>query len=141
MDEVKKEFKQFRGCFIALGVILLIGIFGGITQLTLPKLGNFAPLAGLGGMLVGILFWIGLARGVRWAKIIAGILLTLIGSAVTAFILFDFATSLIKGKSIIHNSAISASNYGQSAFIILATGIAVIFGGLVLIGWIKLDKK
>lgn len=140
MDDIKKEFKQFRGCFIFLGVILVLAIGGVIIALLEPKIGDYAPLAGLGGMLLAILVWIGLAKNARWAKVIAGILLSIIGLGLSVFILFDFITSFIKGESLLRNDAISASNYGQSAFIILAVGITLIAGGLYLIGWIKLDK-
>ena len=128
-----------RGCLIFLGIILLIAIFGGVSQLTLAKLGNWAPVAGLGAMLLGILFWVSLAKGARWAKIIAGILLLLLGIGVSGFIIFDFISSLIKGESILKTSAISGFNYGQSAFIILATGVALFTGGLLLLGWKKLE--
>ena len=134
MDSIKEEMKQFRGCFIVLGVILLIALFGGVTQLTLPYLGDLAPVAGVGAMLIGILVWIGLARNARWAKVIAGVLLSILGLGVSVFIVYDFVTSLIKGESLLKTDAVSAFGYGQSVFIILAVGVAMLGGGLYLIG-------
>lgn len=135
MDDIKKEFKQFRGCFVVLGVILVLAVGGGIGMLAEPLLGNLSGLASLGGMLIAILVWIGLAKGARWAKITAGVLLSIIGVGVALFILFDFATSLIKGHGLFSGSAGSA--YGQTVFIILFVGIAMLGGGLYLIGWLK----
>jgi len=86
-------------------------------------------------MLIAILVWVGLAKGARWAKIIAGILLSIMWVGVALFILFDFATSLIKGHDLFSGSAGSA--YGQAVFIILFVGIAMLGGGLYLIGWLK----
>ena len=141
MDDIKKEFKQFRGCFIFLGVLLVIAIFGGLTALLEPKIGDYAPLAGLGGALLAILVWIGLAKNARWAKVIAGIPMAIGGLGISVFILWDFVTSFIKGESLLKTDAIAASSYGQSVFIILATGIALIGVGIYLIGWWKWDKK
>jgi len=42
------EFNQFQGCFVVLGVILVLAIGGGIGMLTEPVLGNLSGLAGLG---------------------------------------------------------------------------------------------
>jgi len=81
MTSLQKDLKEYRGCFIFLGILLLIGIFGGVVQLTLSTLGNFAFLAGIVAMVIGIMVWIGLAKGARWAKIIAGIPLSIIGLA------------------------------------------------------------
>jgi hypothetical protein len=134
MTSLKKDLKEYRGCFIFLGVLLLLGIFGGVIELTLSTLGNFSFLAGIAAVLLGIAVWIGLAKGRRWAKIIAGIPVTIIGVALTIFIIYDFVTSILKGHSILKTSAISGGNYGQSAFIILAVGIALIVGGVMLIG-------
>lgn len=133
MTSLKKDLKEYRGCFIFLGILLLIGIFGGVVQLTLSSLGNFAFLAGIIAVLLGILVWIGLAKGARWAKVAAGIPLSLIGLAFTIFIIYDFVTSLIKGQSILKTPAVSAGAYGQSAFIFLAIGIALLGGGIMLI--------
>lgn len=137
MESIEKEMKQYRGCFIVLGVILLIALFGGVIQLTLPYLGEFSFLAGLAALSLGILVWIGLARKARWARVIAGAVLSIAGLGVSVFILYDFVTSLIKGESLLKTDAVSASGYGQSAFIILAVGVAMLGGGLYLIGWWK----
>jgi hypothetical protein len=134
LTSLKEDLKEYRGCFIFLGILLLIGIFGGVVQLTLPTLGSFAFLAGFIAVLIGIMVWIGLAKGARWAKVIAGIFLSIIGLGISAFIMYDFITSLIKGQSILKTSAVSASAYGQSAFIILAIGVALLAGGLLLLG-------
>jgi hypothetical protein len=134
MTSLKKDLKEYRGCFIFLGILLLIGIFGGVVQLTLSTLGNFAFLAGIVAVLIGIMVWIGLAKGARWAKVIAGIPLSIIGIALTIFIIYDFVTSLIKGQSILKTPAVSAGAYGQSAFIFLAVGVALLGGGIMLIG-------
>lgn len=137
MEAIEKEMKQFRGCFIVLGVILLIALFGGVTQLTMPYLGTFSFLAGLGALAVGIMVWIGLARKARWAKVVAGAVLSIAGLGASVFILYDFVTSLVKGESLLKTDAVSASGYGQSAFIILMVGLAMLGGGLYLIGWWK----
>jgi glucan phosphoethanolaminetransferase (alkaline phosphatase superfamily) len=134
MTSLQKDLKEYRGCFIFLGILLLIGIFGGVVQLTLSTLGNFAFLAGIVALVIGIIVWIGLAKGARWAKIIAGIPLSIIGLALTIFITYDFVTSLIKGQSILNTPAVSAGAYGQSAFIFLAVGVALLGGGIMLIG-------
>ena len=114
-----------------------MGIFGGVVQLTLSTLGGFAILAGIIAVLIAIMFWIDLAKGARWAMIVAGILLSIIVLASTIFIIYDFVTSLIKWQSILKTSAIDAGNYGMSAFIILAIGIGMFGGGLFLLGWKK----
>jgi len=137
VEAIEKEFKQFRGCFIVLGVILLVALFGGVTQLTMPYLGEFAFLAGLGALAVGIMVWIGLARKARWAKVIAGAVLSIAGLGASVFILYDFVTSLVKGESPLKTGAVSAAGYGQSAFIILMVGVAMLGAGLYLIGWWK----
>ena len=49
MDDIKKEFKQFRGCFVVLGVILVLAVGGGIGMLAEPLLGNLSGLASMGG--------------------------------------------------------------------------------------------
>jgi hypothetical protein len=132
-----KKNKELRGCFIFLGVVLCIAAFGGITQLTLPYFGNLSFLAGLGALLIVILLWIGLAKGARWARLVMGILLLILGLAVSVFIIYDFITSLIKGQSILRTEAISAGNYGQSAFIVLAVGVAMLGGGVMLLQSLK----
>ena len=134
MDSFKKEMQQYRGCFIFLGVILLIALFGGTMQLTQPYLGDWSPVAGLAAMAIGILVWIGLARGARWAKVAAGIPVSIAGLGVSVFIVYDFGTSLIKGHSLLRTPAVGAYAYGQSVFIILAIGIAMLAGGLYLVG-------
>lgn len=139
MDELNRQFKEFRGCFIFLGVCIVLGIFGGTVALLEPKIGGYAALAGLAGALVAILVWIGLAKNARWAKVIAGTLLLIAGLGLTGFLIFDFATSLIKGESMLKTSAVSASGYGQSMFIMVAIGIAMVSGGLMLVGWLKTD--
>jgi hypothetical protein len=139
MESLNRDLKEYRGCFVFLGILLLLGIFGGVVQLTLSTLGDFAFLAGIVAVLIGIMVWIGLARGARWAKAIAGILMSIIGLALTIFILYDFVTSLIKGQSILKISAVSAGAYGQSAFIMFAVGVALLGGGGMLLG--SLNKK
>jgi hypothetical protein len=134
VDALKKEMQPYRGCFIVLGVILLIALFGGVTQLTIPYLGDWSAVAGFAATGLGILMWIGLARGARWAKIAAGIPLSIAGLGVSGFILYDFGTSLIKGQSLLRTPAVGAAAYGQSVFIILAIGIAMLGGGLYLTG-------
>lgn len=139
MDELKRQFKEFRGCFIFLGVCIVLGIFGGTTALLEPRIGGSAALVGLAGALVAVLVWIGLAKNARWAKVIAGSILLLAGLGLTGFLIFDFVTSLVKGESLLKTPAVSASGYGQSMFIMVATGIAMVGGGLMLVGWLKTD--
>jgi hypothetical protein len=137
MDVLKKEFKPYRGCFIFLGVIILIGIFFGIIGILEPIIGGFSVLPALAVASFAIFFWVSLAKGVRWAKTVAGILLLIIGLGLTAFILYDFVTSLIKGQSLLKTSAIDAGNYGTSVFIILIFSLGIFGGGLLLLGWKK----
>lgn len=66
----------------------------------------------------------------------AGILFVIIGMGVMLFIMYDFITSLIKGRSQA-SKGLTASNYGPLAFIILALGFALEGGGLMLLGVIK----
>lgn len=137
MDALKKELKPMRGCFIFIGVILLIGAFGGIFSALEPRLGGWAVLPALTVVASLILFWVSLAKGARWAKMIAGILLVLIGVGITVFIIYDFITSLIKGESLLRTDAISPGNYGTSAFIIFMFGLGAVGIGLLLLGWKK----
>lgn len=134
MDSLKKDLREYRGCFIVLGVILLFGLFGVITVNGEPYLGDYSPVAGFAALAIGILLWIGLARGARWAKVVAGTLVLALGVAGTIFILYDFVTSLIKGQSLLRTPAVGASAYGQSVFIFFMIGLALILGGLYLIG-------
>jgi len=137
MDVLKKEFKPYRGCFIFLGVIFLIGIFFGISFALDPVMGWYAVFPALAVVAFAIFFWVSLAKGVRWAKTIAGILLLIIGLGLSAFIIYDFVISLLKGQSLLKTSAINAGNYGISVFIILIFGLGIFGGGLFLLGWKK----
>ena len=137
MDAIKKEFKPYRGCFIFLGIILLIAIFGGIITLLDPILDGYAVLPALAAVAFAVFFWVSLAKGLRWAKTVAGILLLIIGLGVSAFITYDFITSFVKGQSLLKTPAIDAGNYGQSVFIVLMVGLGIFGGGLLLLGWKK----
>ena len=134
MDSLKKDLREYRGCFIALGVILLFGLFMVIAVNGEPYLGDYSPVAAFAALAIGVLMWIGLARGARWAKVVAGTLLLIVGAGATIFILYDFVTSLIEGQSLLRTPAVAAFAYGQSVFIFLMIGLALILGGLYLIG-------
>jgi hypothetical protein len=137
MDAIKKEFRPYRGCIIFLGVVILIGIFGGIISFLDPFIGAYSLLPALAVVAFAIFFWVSLGKGIRWAKTVAGILLLIIGLGISAFIIYDFVTSLLKGQSILKTSAIDAGNYGTSVFIILMIGLGIFGGGLLLLGWKK----
>jgi hypothetical protein len=137
MDVIKEELRPYRGCFIFLGVVLLIGIFGGTISFLDPYIGAYSLLPALAVVAFAIFFWVSLGKGTRWAKTIAGILLLIIGLGVTAFIIYDFVTALLKGQSILRTPAIDPGNYGTSAFIILMFGLGIFGGGLLLLGWKK----
>lgn len=137
MDELKKQLKEFRGCFIFLGVILLILIFFGTVHALDPIIGWYSVFPAVAAVAFAIFFWVSLTKGVGWAKIIAGIVCVIIGLGITAFIIFDFVTSMIKGSSLLKTEAITGGNYGQSAFIIFMLGMGIFGGGLFLLGWKK----
>jgi hypothetical protein len=136
MDQLKKEFAEFRGCFVFIGIVLVIAIGGGIGALTQPLIGDLSVVAALGGIAIAVLIWIGLAKGARWAKMIAGILLIIIGLGVSLFILFDFGSYLITGHKML--SGPGGDSYGQSVFLFLMIGVGLLGGGLVLVGLIKI---
>lgn len=137
MDNLKKDLSEYRGCFIFLGVIIVLAIGGGIGALTQPLIGDYSMLAALGGIAIAVLIWIGLAKRARWAKLIAGILLIIIGFGISLFILFDFGSYLFKGTSLLSGSG--GGSYGQSVFIFLMIGLSILGGGLVLVGIIKIN--
>jgi hypothetical protein len=137
MDEIKKDLAPYRGCFIFFGVCLVLAIGGGIGALTQPLIGDYSMLAALGGIVIAVLIWIGLAKGARWAKMIAGILLIIIGLGISLLILFDFGAFLFTGTKVITHSV--GGSYGQSVFLFLMIGLGILGGGLVLVGLIKIN--
>ena len=90
-----------------------------------PKIGEGnAALLGLGIILFIILISIGTAKGVRLAKVIAGILLVIIGLGLTGFILYDFVRSLFTGENIM-GRGLTAGNFGTQAFLLAALGFGI----------------
>lgn len=137
MDDLKGELKQHKGTYITCGILALLSMFGGIMAVLGPKIGeNKAALLGLGIIVIIILTSIGAAKGVRVAKVIAGILLLVIGLGLTGFILYDFVSSLITGESIM-GRGLTAGNYGTQSFLLAAAGFGIFGLGLFLIGVIK----
>lgn len=137
MDDLKDEFRQHKGTYITCGVLALLSMFGGIMAILGPKIGeDKAALLGLGVIVFIILIGIGVAKGARLAKVIAGILLVVIGLGATGFILFDFLTSLLKGGSIM-NRGLTAENYGTQTFILAMSGFGIFGLGLFLLGVLK----
>ena len=137
MDDLKSEFKQHKGTNITCGVLALLSMFGGIMAVLGPKIGdNNAALLGLGVIVFIILTSIAAAKGIRLAKVIAGILLIIIGLGLTGFILYDFVSSLFTGESIM-GRGLDAGNYGTQAFLLAAFGFGIFGVGLFLIGVIK----
>lgn len=137
MDDLKQEYEQHKGTFITCGVLILLSIFGMSMAILGPKIGEGkAAQIGLGVILFIILIWIGTAKGVHLAKVIAGILLIIIGLGATGFILFDFVRSLFTGENVM-GRGLTAGNYGTQAFLLAAFGFGIFGLGLFLIGVIK----
>jgi hypothetical protein len=133
--DIRKEFQQFRGCFIILAAILVLAVGGGIGTLLKPILGKYSLLAGLAGIILCVLVWIGIAKGAKWAEVIIEVILLMAGAGVSLSIMIDFATSLASGHGLLSGSGGGAN--GQAVLIIFAAGIALMAGGLHLIGWLK----
>ena len=129
-------FEGKRGYAIGCGVVLLLMIFGGITAVLTPIIGDYAPLIGLATVVLLTLIFIGIMKNNIIAKIIGGILLIIIGLGISIFIIYDFIQSIIKGQSLLSKGTWSTT-YGVWVFIILATGLTMVGGGLMLMGVIK----
>ena len=96
--------------------------------------------SGLGVIVFIILTSIAAAKGIRLAKVIAGILLIIIGLGVTGFILYDFVSSLFTGESIM-GRGLTAGNYGTQSFLLAVFGFGMFGLGLFLIGVIKIKRR
>lgn len=134
-----EELKQYRGCSLVLLGLVIMGLFGaGGEFLVKPNLGEqyLGPVA-FTGLVLAFLVPISLSRGARWAKIFTGILLLILGVALAGFILYDFATSFIKGQSLLSGSG--GGTYGQVVFIIFAVGVALIGMGVFFLRGMKLE--
>lgn len=137
MDDLKSEYEQHKGTFITCGVLALLSIFGMSMAILGPKIGeDKAALLGLGVIVFIVLVWIGVAKGARLAKVIAGILLMVIGLGLTGFILYDFVSFLFTGESII-GRGLTAGNYGTQSFLLAAFGFGIFGLGLFFIGVLK----
>jgi hypothetical protein len=137
MDDLKSEFKQHKGTYITCGVLALLSIFGMSMAILGPKIGeDKAALVGLGVIVSIVLIGIGAAKGARLAKVIAGILLVVIGLGVTGFILYDFVGSLFTGENIM-GRGLTAGNYGTQAFLLAALGFGIFGLGLFFLGILK----
>lgn len=134
-----EELKQYRGCSLVLLGLVIMGLFGAAGELLVkPNLGEqyIGPVI-IAGLVLAFLVPISLSRGARWAKIFTGILLFILGVALTGFILFDFGTSLIKGQSLLSGSG--GTSYGQAVFIIFMVGVALIGTGVFFLRGMKLE--
>lgn len=134
-----EELKQYRGCSLVLLGLVLLGLFGAASELLVkPNLGEqyIGPMM-ITGMLLAFLVPFSLSRGARWAKIFTGILLLILGVALTIFILYDFASSFIGGQGVFTGS--SGGTYGQVVFIIFMVGLALIGGGVFFLRGMKLE--
>ena len=83
-----EELKQYRGCSLVLLGLVLLGLFGAASELLVkPNLGEqyLGPMM-ITGMLLAFLVPFSLSRGARWAKIFTGILLLILGVALTMFL-------------------------------------------------------
>jgi hypothetical protein len=137
MIDLKSEYEQHKGTYITCGVLALLSVFGMSMAILGPMIGeNKAALLGLGVIVFIVLTWIGVAKGARMAKVIAGILLMIIGLGLTGFILYEFVTSLFKGESMM-GRGLTAENYGTQSFILAAVGFGIFGLGLFLVGIIK----
>jgi hypothetical protein len=137
MGDLKSEYEQHKGTYLTCGVLALLSMFGMSMAILGPKIGgNKAALLGLGVIVFIVLISIGVAKGARLAKVIAGILLVIIGLGVTGFILFDFVTSFFIGESIM-GRGLTAENYGTQTFILAVIGFGLFGLGLFLIGILK----
>ena len=136
IDMLNDGLKNNRASAISCSVLLVLALVGGITALLIPRIGDTAPLVGFGAGAILTLMVIGVLKKNRIAKAIAGVLLMAIGLVMTIFILFDFATSLIKGESLMSGNQ-TAGNYGVTVFIIFMFGIGFFGMGLILLGLMK----
>ena len=139
MDDLKGEFKQHKGTYITCGVLALLSMFGGIMAVLGPKIGdNNAALLGLGVIVFIILTSIAAAKGIRLAKVLAGILLIVIGLGATGFILYDFVGSLFTGESIMGRGLTPAIT-ARSLFFL--PRLALAFSGWDYFNWVIKVKR
>lgn len=139
MEDLREEYEKNKGMYLGCSVLALLSIFGGVLAVLGPKIGEGkAALLGLGLMIFVVLTVIGTVRGVRIAKIIAGIILTPIGLGIMGFIGYDFIRSLVTGESIM-GRGLTGTNFGMQTFLLMATGFGIFGGGLLLLGVIKTD--
>lgn len=134
-----EELKQYRGCSLVLLGLVIMGLFGAAGEfLVKPNLGEqyIGPVM-IAGLALAFVIPFSLSRGARWAKIFTGILLLILGVALAGFILYDFATSFIKGQSLLSGSG--GGTYGQVVFIIFMVGVALIGMGVFFLRGMKLE--
>jgi glucan phosphoethanolaminetransferase (alkaline phosphatase superfamily) len=137
LDELKREFKQNKGPLITCGIIFLFALLGGTIAILGPRIGEGnAALLGFGAVILIILISLGVYKGNKLAKSLAGILLMIIGFSLTVISLYDFVSSQVMGNSMF-NRGLTAENYGVQMFILMAFGVGLFGLGLMLIGILK----
>jgi hypothetical protein len=125
-----QEPKHRPGCFGTLAGIITLCLFGGLGYVVETYLGIFSGWISMAGLVVAIAVEVGAARKARWAVILSGIFLLASGAALAIFIMADFVSSLLRSESRMPGAG---GTYGQSAAIILATGVALAVAGVYLI--------
>jgi hypothetical protein len=126
-----QELKHRPGCFGTLAGGLVFSMTGGLGYLLEPYIGDAVNLIMIAGLIATVAVGIGVARKARWAVVLSGIFLVITGAAMAVFILIDFGTSLLTGKSRL--SGAGGESYGQAVAIILATGLTLVLLGTYLI--------
>ena len=133
MDDLRDEYEKNKGMYLGCSVLALLSLFGGVMAVLGPKIGEGnAALLGLGLMIFVVLTVIGSVRGIRIARIIAGIILTPIGLAIMGFIGYDFIRSLLTGESVM-GRGLTGSNFGMQTYLLLMVGFGIFGGGVMLL--------
>lgn len=133
---IKEIFGEDRGMAIGCAVLSVLSLIGMIAAVLTPKIGGYALLVGVGmaGMLILIMY--GVVKNNRIAKVIAGLALIIAGVGLGIFIISDFLTAVKKGQSPM-SKGVESEGYLTWVVILLATGLAMVGGGLILLGVIK----
>jgi hypothetical protein len=130
MQELEKH-RGFVGCGVTAIVIGITGALG----VYLGGGGEPPPALIFGGLVVAIALGIGTWKNTRWARIPTGVLLTLVGAALSIFIIVDFATYLTGGQSLMTGPG--SESFGQAVFILFMTGLALLGIGLYMLRVLK----
>jgi hypothetical protein len=133
---IKTIFGEERGMGIGctgLSILVLIGIVAAVLT---PRIGGYALLVGIGVAALLMLIVYGVLKKNRIANVIAGLALIIAGVCLGIFIVVDLLTSLKKGQSPM-SKGVESEGYLTWVVILLATGLAMVGGGLFLLGAIK----